>query len=247
MGKKQGKIVQFEFRAPRRADDDVRTSEERGADSRSETLRRMRRKGGQSGHHWTFKGWTAPSPFLAEMMRSPITAPPALRGAPMLESGALAYRRLKNGELMILLVSKKRSKKWGIPKGKVSASLSFGETAAKEAFEEAGVIGRVSPNSIGMFRAKKGTPIPKNIEVWVYLLEVDEMLSNWPEKKNVRLGGYHAKWPPESSVSLYSLIYVTTWRRARIAVEAWCEKRDLRPAAIQHEARAGELANSSPL
>jgi 8-oxo-dGTP pyrophosphatase MutT (NUDIX family) len=117
------------------------------------------------------------------MMRSPVTAPPVLRGTTILESGALAYRRLKNGELVILLVSKKRSKKWGIPKGRVNAALSFGETAAKEAFEEAGVIGRVSPNSIGMFRAKKGTPIPKNIEVWVYLLEVDKTLSNWPEKK----------------------------------------------------------------
>ena len=101
----------------------------------------------------------------------------------MLEAGALAYRRLKNGELLILLVSKKRSKKWGIPKGKVSASLSFGETAAKEAFEEAGAIGRVSPNSVGMFRAKKTTPTPKIVEVWVYLLEVDEMLSNWLEKE----------------------------------------------------------------
>jgi len=108
---------------------------------------------------------------------------PCAAGTVILESGALAYRRLKNGELLILLVSKKRSKKWGIPKGKVNASLSFGETAAKEAFEEAGVIGRVSPNSIGMFRAKKGTPAPKTIEVWVYLLEVDEMLPNWPEKE----------------------------------------------------------------
>jgi 8-oxo-dGTP pyrophosphatase MutT (NUDIX family) len=184
MAKKQNKVVQLaEFREPNRADHGERMSEARGTTFGPETLRRTRRGGEQSGRHWTFKGWTAPSPFLAEMMRSPITAPPLLRGAPMLESGALAYRRLKNGELLILLVSKKRSKKWGIPKGKVNASLSFGETAAKEAFEEAGVIGRVSPNSIGMFRAKKGTPTPKNIEVWVYLLEVDEMLSNWPEKE----------------------------------------------------------------
>ena len=91
----------------------------------------------------------------------------------MLEAGALAYRRREKGKLEILLVSKKRSKRWGIPKGRVNASLSFGETAAKEAYEEAGVAGRVSPNSVGMFRAKKGTPIPKTIEVWVYLLEVD--------------------------------------------------------------------------
>jgi 8-oxo-dGTP pyrophosphatase MutT (NUDIX family) len=86
-------------------------------------------------------------------------------------AGALAYRRLENGELEILLVSKKRSKRWGISKGRVNAALSFGETAAKEAFEEAGVIGRVSPNSVGMFRANKTTPTPKIVEVWVYLLE----------------------------------------------------------------------------
>ena len=75
----------------------------------------------------------------------------------------------------------------GIPKGKVNTFLSFGETAAKEAFEEAGAIGRVSPNSVGMFRAKKTTPIPKIVEVWVYLLEVDEMLDNWPEKEKRRI------------------------------------------------------------
>jgi ADP-ribose pyrophosphatase YjhB (NUDIX family) len=121
--------------------------------------------------------------FLAEMMRSPTIAPPALRGTAILEAGALAYRRRKNGEVLILLVGKHRSKKWGIPKGRVNASLSLGETAAKEAFEEAGVIGRISPNSIAMFRAKKGTPTPKNIEVWVYLLEVNETLSDWPEKE----------------------------------------------------------------
>jgi len=185
MAKKHGKIIRLaEFREPHSADHDESLSEEeRHANSRSETLKRTPRKGRQWRRHWTFNGWTAPSPFLAEMMRSPITAPPTLRGTAMFESGALAYRRLKNGKLLILLISKKRSKKWGIPKGKVNASLSFGETAAKEAFEEAGVIGHVSPNSIGMFRAKKGTPTPKNIEVWVYLLEVDEMLSNWPEKE----------------------------------------------------------------
>ena len=191
MAKKRGKIIQFaKFRETHRADDethraddDVRTSKERGANARSETLIRTPRKHRQSLHHWTFKGWTAPSPFLAEMMKSPIAPPPMLRRTAILESGVLAYRRLKNGELVILLVSKKRSKKWGIPKGKVNASLSFGETAAKEAFEEAGVLGRISPNSIGMFRTKKGTPIPKNIEVWVYLLEVGETVSNWPEKE----------------------------------------------------------------
>jgi 8-oxo-dGTP pyrophosphatase MutT (NUDIX family) len=183
MAKKHGNIIQFaEFREPHGANHEESLSDEkRDANSRLKTLIHTPWYGGQTGH-WTFRGWTTPSPFLAKMMRAPITAPPVMRGTAMLESGALAYRRPKNRKPLILLVSKKRSKKWGIPKGKVNASLSFGETAAKEAFEEAGVLGRVSPNSIGMFRAKKGTPTPKNIEVWVYLLEVHETLSNWPEK-----------------------------------------------------------------
>ena len=103
----------------------------------------------------------------------------------MLEAGVLAYRRHKSGEPLILLISKKRSKKWGIPKGKVEPDLNFGENAAKEAFEEAGVIGRVSPYSIAMFRTRKRRANSQQryvIEVWIYLLEVTEVLSNWPEK-----------------------------------------------------------------
>jgi ADP-ribose pyrophosphatase YjhB (NUDIX family) len=185
VAKKQAKVIKFaRFREAQQADDGVRALEEQsGTNSCSQALLRKPRKSGRPLRHWTFKGWTAPSPFLAEMMRSPITAPPMQRGTAMLESGVLAYRRRENGELEILLVSKKRSKRWGIPKGRVNASLSFGETAANEAFEEAGVMGRVSPNSVGMFRAKRRTPIPKIVEVWVYLLEVDEVLDNWPEKE----------------------------------------------------------------
>jgi ADP-ribose pyrophosphatase YjhB (NUDIX family) len=94
-------------------------------------------------------------------------------------------------EVLILLISKKRSKKWGIPKGRVNASLSFGETAAKEAFEEAGVMGRISPNCIGMFRATKGNPTPQHIEVWIYLLEMDETVLDWPEKETRQI-----RWAP---------------------------------------------------
>jgi 8-oxo-dGTP pyrophosphatase MutT (NUDIX family) len=131
---------------------------------------------GETGH---------PSPLLVELMRSPATASPLPDGNPILESGALACRRLKNGELLVLLVSKRRSGKWGIPKGRVSGRLSFGEVAAKEAFEEAGIKGRVSPNSIGMFRVQKRTPsrqLSQVVEVWVYLMEVTKRLRHWPEK-----------------------------------------------------------------
>jgi 8-oxo-dGTP pyrophosphatase MutT (NUDIX family) len=132
-----------------------------------------------------------PSPLLAELMGSPTSAPPLLHGSPILEAGALACRRLKNGELLVLLVSKRRSGKWGIPKGRLNGRLTFGEVAAKEAFEEAGIKGRISPNSVGMFRVKKRTPsrqYSRVVEVWVYLMEVTERLHHWPEegKREIR-------------------------------------------------------------
>jgi 8-oxo-dGTP pyrophosphatase MutT (NUDIX family) len=82
------------------------------------------------------------------------------------------------------LVSKKRSKKWGIPKGRAEAHMSFSEIAAKEAFEEAGVIGYISANSVGVYRARKqsASDLPHQIiDVWVYLFEVTEIRRKWSE------------------------------------------------------------------
>ncbi len=89
------------------------------------------------------------------------------------------------GDPRILLVSRKRSTKWGSPKGKVEPTLTFPETAAKEAFEEAGAIGFITPSSVGMFRATKrtaNTQKQQTIEVWIYLPEVTEMAQDWPER-----------------------------------------------------------------
>jgi 8-oxo-dGTP pyrophosphatase MutT (NUDIX family) len=141
----------------------------------------------EKGRKWLgFTTETLSTPLAAEMARSRQTAPPRPPGqAPLLESGVLAFRYEGTGEPQVLLISKKRSKKWGIPKGRIPPHLSFPESAAKEAFEEAGVIGRVSASAVGMFRAEKSGANPLTtqiIEVWVYLLEVTEALPDWPEK-----------------------------------------------------------------
>lgn len=134
-------------------------------------------------------------PVATEMMKAQSAAPPVPQGQPpILESGALAFRRESNGELLVLLISRKHSKKWGIPKGKVSSHLTFPETAAKEAFEEAGVVGHISSSSVGVFRKIKRRPNSqqrRTIEVWVYLLEVTETLLDWPEK-----GERTTRWVP---------------------------------------------------
>lgn len=141
----------------------------------------------EKGRKWSgFTTEVVSTPLAAEMVRARQIAPPRPPGqTPLLESGVLAYRYKGNGDPLVLLITKKRSKKWGIPKGRIPPHLTFPESAAKEAFEEAGVIGRVSPSAVGMFRAEKSTANPlvrQVIEVWVYLLEVTEVLSDWPEK-----------------------------------------------------------------
>jgi 8-oxo-dGTP pyrophosphatase MutT (NUDIX family) len=134
---------------------------------------------------WAFGGFLTPTPFLTELMNALEPQESLAEAQRLLQSGVLAYRRAKNGEPRILLISKKRSRDWGIPKGNVESYIAFPESAAKEAFEEAGVLGHISPYPIGVFRTRKRLANSRShgtIEVWIYLLEVTEVLSNWPEK-----------------------------------------------------------------
>ncbi len=102
---------------------------------------------------------------------------------PLLESGTLAYRLDRPGDPRVLVLTTSKGKHWGIPKGRVEPHLSFGDNAAKEAFEEAGILGELAPTSAGKYRATKRLPgCDMVIEVWVYLLKVIRTLEDFPEK-----------------------------------------------------------------
>ncbi len=163
--------------------------------SRKKAAKRQPKHPGAAQNHYparavqpweSFKDALLHMPLATEMMSLQQAAPPAASAWPTtLESGVLAFRREGNGDPRVLLISRRRSKKWGIPKGRVVPHLSFRENAVKEAFEEAGVVGHVSPFSVGVFRAERrraNSSAPEVIEVWIYLLEVAETLSDWPEK-----------------------------------------------------------------
>jgi len=166
--------------------DEVRQSRKARTPKSKSDLKSKKLGKRQKGAKWSsFKTGTLSMPLAMEMMRAQLAAPPTQGASPLLESGVLAFRREDNGDPLVLLISRRRSKKWGIPKGKVVPTLTFPENAAKEAFEEAGVIGYISPSSVGMFRAKKRAANPQvqlTIEVWVYLLEVTETAPDWPER-----------------------------------------------------------------
>jgi 8-oxo-dGTP pyrophosphatase MutT (NUDIX family) len=93
------------------------------------------------------------------------------------QSAAIPYR-YEDGEPRLLLVTSRRKKHWVVPKGIIEPHLSPSESAAQEAWEEAGIRGRVRPEPVGEYEYDKwgGT-----CRVRVFLLEVTEELTEWPE------------------------------------------------------------------
>jgi 8-oxo-dGTP pyrophosphatase MutT (NUDIX family) len=103
--------------------------------------------------------------------------------------GALPFVIADDGTVRILLVTTRGRRDWIIPKGWPIPNLSGGETAAREAYEEAGVVGTlIGEAPIGTFRYKKQRDSGRMAvhEVTVFLLAVERQLRKWPEKAERR-------------------------------------------------------------
>lgn len=101
------------------------------------------------------------------------------------QHGALPFVIGGHGEIRVLLVTTRGRGDWIIPKGWPIRGLTAAATAAREAFEEAGVIGNiVGDKPVGSYRYEKQRTPRKVItcEVSVFLLAVERQLRKWPEK-----------------------------------------------------------------
>jgi 8-oxo-dGTP pyrophosphatase MutT (NUDIX family) len=98
------------------------------------------------------------------------------------QSAVIPYRRRrKNTE--VLLVTSLGSGRWVFPKGHIEGNLSARQSAEKEAFEEAGVGGRLSPNQIGYYYyCKKHKNNTQTYQVEVFAMKVTDVLESWPEE-----------------------------------------------------------------
>jgi 8-oxo-dGTP pyrophosphatase MutT (NUDIX family) len=102
----------------------------------------------------------------------------------------LPYRFAENGSIEFLLVTTRRSQRWIIPKGWPIKGLKPPKSAAREAFEEAGIRGTVGAKAIGSFRYEKvliesGLTVP--CEARVFPLLVKRQLETWPEAHERKL------------------------------------------------------------
>ena len=87
------------------------------------------------------------------------------------------------GDYRVLLVTSRDTGRWIIPKGWPMKGRKDCEAAAQEAFEEAGVKGRIHKHPMGAYiYEKRDGDGSKPIRVMVYLLEVETEGADWPEK-----------------------------------------------------------------
>ena len=106
------------------------------------------------------------------------------RGNSRVQCAALPWRRGPNG-VEVLLVTSRETRRWVIPRGGREALESPSKAAAREAFEEAGVKGKVRRLPIGVYEFDKRlkTGRLQRILVTVYSLAVKRELHIWPERR----------------------------------------------------------------
>ncbi|WP_170473569.1 NUDIX hydrolase [Ruegeria arenilitoris] len=110
------------------------------------------------------------------------------------QSAALCYRFTK-GKPEILLITTRRSGKWIIPKGWPTKGLTSGQSAALEAWEEAGVSGMCANAPLGQFsyvKTRSGVG-PAQFVVDVFPLHVRRLSAKYPENDVRRRKWYSPK------------------------------------------------------
>ena len=91
--------------------------------------------------------------------------------------------RIKDDKLEILVITARDNGRWVLPKGWPMDGATPAEAAAAEAYEEAGVEGRMLPTVLGLYSYRKavnGDDLP--IAVTMFAMRVDKVLKSWPEK-----------------------------------------------------------------
>lgn len=101
--------------------------------------------------------------------------------------GAVCWR-LHRGKVEVLLVTSRDTGRWIIPKGWPITGLTPADTAAQEAWEEAGVQGEVAADNLGAYGYDKVLSPNQSVpcSVQVFGLRVARLRDKFPERKERR-------------------------------------------------------------
>jgi len=115
--------------------------------------------------------------------------------AKRVQYAALPYRSRGRSRTEVMLVTSRGTRRWIIPKGWPQKGRAPHRSAAREAFEEAGVVGAVDSSPLGSFayrkRLKNGGVVV--CEVKVYPLKVSRQSKRWPEHRERKIRWLSAK------------------------------------------------------
>jgi 8-oxo-dGTP pyrophosphatase MutT (NUDIX family) len=91
---------------------------------------------------------------------------------------------VRDGEKQVMLVTSRGTRRWVLPKGWEEPGSTAYEQAAREAFEEAGLVGQVEPEPIARYSYTKHLRHGRTVqcEVSVFPLWVERQLESWPEQ-----------------------------------------------------------------
>jgi len=112
-----------------------------------------------------------------------------------LQFGALCYRRSRKGKIRVMLITSRRTRRWISPKGWPIKSLGPAGTAAREAWEEAGVRGEVARHSIGFYPYQKYMGRGRTVTclVQAFPLEVTQRAEKFPESDQRKVRWFKPK------------------------------------------------------
>jgi 8-oxo-dGTP pyrophosphatase MutT (NUDIX family) len=146
----------------------------------------------------------------------------------------LPYRPTGAAGTEVMLVTSRGRQRWIIPKGWPHIGRAPCDSAAREAFEEAGVLGVVGRRALGSFRYKKRLKKGRVavFKVHVFPLNVARQRQQWPEKNQRDI-----KWVPvkEAAKAVQNA-------RLREIIRRWAQK----TAAPKRRARVAVAAKSAP-
>lgn len=126
---------------------------------------------------------------ITKVKQRPIRLPASQKRELRTQFGALCYR-IQKDKVQILLITSRTRKRWIVPKGWPMDNSTPAETAAREAFEEAGVEGKAKSVCLGIYSRTEGligSDLP--CVVALFPLKVKRIRTTYPE-----MGQRQRKW-----------------------------------------------------
>jgi 8-oxo-dGTP pyrophosphatase MutT (NUDIX family) len=129
---------------------------------------------------------------------------------------ALPVRFTGEGKMQVLLLTSRDTRRWVLPKGWPMRKLSPAAAAAREAYEEAGLVGTIQDETpIGHYQYNKkgGDGSSTRVRVGVFLFRVSRQLPIWPEQAERETCWYHPEEAaervdePKLAAMLRALVY----------------------------------------